>query len=125
MALAWRGHEWNALALLPRAQHAHAERIGDPVRPLRAVVAADHREHEVDGRLTARAGRAIAIDFEDLLGDDRAFELFGELLIGFPVHAHAIAGQLPGHREPPHAVMNARDERCALADAREAREKQP
>ncbi len=104
----WRspgaGHERNALTFLARAQHADAERIRDAIREFGAVFAADHREHEVDGGLTARASRAIAVDFENLLRDDGALELLGELLIGFPVHAHAIAGQLPRHREPPHAV---------------------
>ncbi len=88
------------------------------------MLAADHRQHEVDRGLTARAGGAIAVDFEDLLRDDGALELLGELLIGFPVDAHTIAGQLPRHRQPPDAVMNAGDERRTLADAREAREKQ-
>ena len=87
MTLAGRGHERNALTLLARAQYADAERIRDPLRQIGAVLARDHREHEVDGRLTARAGGAIAVDFEDLLRDDRALELLGELLIRFPVHA--------------------------------------
>ena len=55
-----------------------------------AVIARDHREHEVDARLAARARRAVAVDFEDLLRDDRALELLGELLIRLPVHRDAI-----------------------------------
>src|SRR5262249_34602365 len=88
MALTGRGHEWNALPLGARAQRADAKRIGDPLGKLLAVAARDHREHEVDARLAARAGRAIAIDLEDLLRDDRVLELLGELLVRLPVDAH-------------------------------------
>jgi hypothetical protein len=51
------------------------------------VLTTDHRQHEVERRLPARAGRAIAVDLEEMLRDDRALELLGELLVRLPVHA--------------------------------------
>ncbi|EDT37124.1 hypothetical protein BamMEX5DRAFT_7098 [Burkholderia ambifaria MEX-5] len=125
MPLARRSHKRNPLAFLATPQGPGAERIGNPLREIRPMFAADHRQHEIDGSLPARTGRPIAIDLEDLLRDDRPLELLGELLIRLPVHAHAIPGKLPRHREPPHAVMNPGHDRRALPDPRETREKQP
>ncbi|MDR9288224.1 hypothetical protein FEP05_05476 [Burkholderia multivorans] len=125
MPLARRSHERNPLPLLAAAQRTGPERIGNPLRQLRPMLAADHRQHEIDSRLPAGTRRPIAIDLEDLLRDDRSLELLGELLIRLPVHAHAITGQLPRHRKPPHAVVNPAHERRALPDPRQTREKQP
>ena len=88
-----------ALRFLADAHAMVQHQFGDFEREVVAIIARDEMEHEIERRGAARAGKAVAIDFEQPRGDIERGEIFRKAGHILPMDRAAIAFEQPGPRQ--------------------------
>src|SRR5262245_6365416 len=104
--------------------HALADvRVQEPVADrggkLAAMIALDQSHHHVEGRDAARAGDAVAVDFEQRWRDGDIREIFAECRLMLPMKRHAAAVEKAGAGEDIRSAGDAADGHAAAGELAE------
>ena len=110
MADAEPGGQRHALAVMAVADALLDELLGDRLGELAAMLAGNQVEHQVECRDAARAGEAIAVDLEQLVGHLEIGKLLGEGGEVLPMHGAATAGEQSGAGQQVAAQRHAADD---------------